>query len=78
MTTIAIRLQDEIINNLDINARTLHLSRTAYIKQAIIEMNNTLQKNKRTERLISASLRVREESMRINHEFSAIEYAPEA
>jgi predicted transcriptional regulator len=78
MTTLAIRLKDEMVYAIDANAGKLHLTRNAYIKQAIIKMNLELQIQERTQKLISASHRVRNESMAVNSEFSFIEYGPEA
>jgi predicted transcriptional regulator len=78
MTIITLRLSDEIVNTVDINAQALHISRSEYIKKAIQEMNKEIQEFNRQHRLMTASLRVREESMRVNEEFSAIENDPKA
>lgn len=78
MTTVTLRLPDNIVHKLDINAHMLHMSRSEYIKKAIVEMNHDVEEHERKERLVAASLRVRQESMKINAEFAAIENDPEA
>ena len=78
MTIVTLRLPDNLVHKVDINAHTLHMNRSEYIKKAILEMNFEIQKNMRKERLIAASHRVREESMKINAEFAAIENDPES
>jgi metal-responsive CopG/Arc/MetJ family transcriptional regulator len=76
MTVITIRLPDDILQNVDTNANALHLSRSEYIKKAILEMNKEILRFNRAQRLMAESLRVREQSMRINAEFDAIEDDP--
>lgn len=78
MGIITVRLSDDLVHNLDINAHTLHMSRSEYIKKAIATMNRDIQINERKRRLQTASKLVRQESMKINAEFAAIEHDPEA
>ena len=47
-----------------------------YIRRAIETMNEKLKKDEQRERLQSASLAVRDESMKVNLEFSGIEHDP--
>ena len=76
MATISIRIQDEILEELDQHSRNMHIPRAEYIRQAVIAMNETVDKNMRKKRIQEASMRVREESMLVNAEFAEIEDTP--
>lgn len=76
MTTVTLRLPDNILHKIDANANNLHLSRSEYIKKAVLAMNKEVQEKTRMQRLIAASQMVRQESMIINAEFEAIENDP--
>lgn len=77
MTTVTLRLPDNVLHKIDINAHMLHMSRSEYIKKAILEMNHDIQQAARKCRLREASLLVRQESMKVNKEFAEIEHDPE-
>jgi len=53
------------------------LSRAAYVRMALESMNKEVLTAHRRERLAKASLHVRDESMKINAEFDAIEHVRE-
>jgi hypothetical protein len=74
---ISIRLQEKVLNETRSRARALHLTQTDYIRKAIEEMNHKLKKKALQKRLQKASLAVRNESMKVNSEFSGIEHEPE-
>ena len=74
MSVISIRLPEQLLNQLDHMAGILHIQRAEYIRKAIEHMNEEINKSERKEKLIQASMRVREESMRVNKEFSDIEH----
>ena len=74
MSVISIRLPEQLLHELDRMARQLHIQRAEYIRKAIEHMNAENLQNARKDKLIQASLRVRNESMRINQEFSDIEH----
>ena len=76
MTTVTVRLPDELLQALDKRAKKLKISRSIYIRQALERMNEEVAAQYRRERLKEVSLRVREESMKINAEFSRIEHDP--
>jgi predicted transcriptional regulator len=76
MTTISIRLPDEILTEVDKIAKDLNVPRTAYLRQAILSMNSKVKEDRRRVRITKLSRRVRKESMRINAEFSAVEHDP--
>lgn len=78
MTTLSLRLPDELLHEVDSSAEHLHLPRAAYVRKALEQMNATVSAEQRRRRLMEASLKVRGESMRVNEEFSAIEDAPDA
>ena len=74
MSVISIRLPEQLLHELDHMAHILHIQRAEYVRKAIEYMNESIIKNNRKEKLIQASLRVRNESMRINKEFNEIEH----
>jgi len=76
MATVTLRLTDNALRKIDTNAHLLHISRSEYIKKAILEMNQDIQERERRKRLMAASQLVRKESMKINAEFAAIENDP--
>jgi predicted transcriptional regulator len=76
MTTISIRLPDNVLNEVDKIAKDLNVPRTAYLRQAILTMNSKVKEERRRARVMKLSRRVRKESMRINAEFSEVEHDP--
>lgn len=78
MSLISIRLADKVLNEVKASAHMLHMTQTEYIRKAIERMNEEVLKEKRKQKLAQASLKVREESMNVNKEFSRIEHDPEA
>jgi metal-responsive CopG/Arc/MetJ family transcriptional regulator len=76
MTTISIRLPDEILNEVDKIAKDLKLPRTEYLRRAILAMNRKIHEDGRRERIMKLSNRVRKESMLVNAEFSEVEHDP--
>ena len=76
MTTISIRLPDDMLNEVDKIAKDLKVPRTAYLRQAILSMNSKVKEDRRRARVMKLSRRVRKESMRINAEFSEVENGP--
>ncbi|NWF55907.1 MAG: ribbon-helix-helix protein, CopG family [Syntrophaceae bacterium] len=76
MTTISIRLPDSVLEEVDKIAKDLKLPRTAYLRRAILNMNNKVKEDRRRARIMKLSKRVRKESMRVNAEFSEVEYDP--
>jgi metal-responsive CopG/Arc/MetJ family transcriptional regulator len=76
MTTVSIRLPEQLLKELDKVAKRLKLPRTEYIRQAIEAMNKEVVHKDRYNRLVKLSHRVRKESMAINAEFDEIENEP--
>jgi predicted transcriptional regulator len=76
MTTISIRLPDNVLNEVDKIAKDLKVPRTAYLRQAILSMNSKVKEDRRRARVMKLSRQVRKESMRINAEFSEVEHDP--
>ncbi len=76
MSTISIRLPDDILNEVDKIAKDLNVPRTAYLRQAILAMNGKVKEDRRRARIMKLSRRVRKESMRVNAEFSEVEHDP--
>lgn len=78
MTTVSVRLPDDLLKEADKHAHELHIPRAEYIRRAIETLNAEVTSQQRRDRMIKASQRVRVESMRVNAEFSTIEDAPNA
>jgi len=78
MTTVSIRLPDNLLEEADKRAHEMHIPRAEYIRRAIESLNAKAITDQRRHRMMNASRRVREESMRVNAAFDAIEDAPDA
>jgi metal-responsive CopG/Arc/MetJ family transcriptional regulator len=76
MTTITVRIPDHLLKELEKQAGELKVPRSAYIRKALEHMNKEVAFKKRSDRLQEVSRRVRLESMKVNTEFSEIEYDP--
>lgn len=73
MTTISLRMPDDFLHEVDAYAEELHLPRAAYVRKALEQMNAAVAAERRRKRLMAVSLKVREESMKINAEFSEVD-----
>jgi len=78
MGAISLKLPDELVQASGEYARALCLSRAEYIRRAIEQMNRQTRLQLRATRLAEVSRRVRDESMRVNAEFAAVEQDPDA
>lgn len=78
MTTVSIRLPDDLLKETEKHARELRVPRAEYIRLAIEARNAAAAASHRRRRLMEASRRVRAESLGVNAEFDAIEDAPDA
>jgi len=78
MRSIALKLPDELLAESGRFADRLRIFAAEYIRVAIRRMNRKTAARLRAQRLAEVSLRVREESMRVNAEFAAIERDPDA
>jgi metal-responsive CopG/Arc/MetJ family transcriptional regulator len=76
MSTISLRLPDNLMAEVDVFAKELHLPRAAYVRKALEQMNATVAAQHRRARLMEVSRKVREESKLVNAEFSEIEHDP--
>lgn len=74
MSLISIRLTEKLLHEVDARAHLCKLARTEYIRRALVRMNQEVKNAEQRKRLMRASLKVREESMRINAEFDRIEH----
>jgi predicted transcriptional regulator len=74
MSTLTIRLSEEVINKTSQIAKKLALSRNDYIKKCILNMNKNIYEQDLKNKLINSSKLVREDNMRVNAEFDKIEY----
>ena len=78
MTTVSLRLPDDLLKEAEHRAKILHLPRAEYIRRAIAAMNEEVLTQQRREHLMNVSRRVAAGSMKVNTEFDAIEDAPRA
>ncbi len=78
MSTLSVRLPDELLREVDALAGELHLPRAAYVRKALEELNAAVVADRRRARLMEVSRKVRVESMRVNAEFSEVEDDPRA
>ncbi len=78
MGAISLKLSEDLLKTSGRCAEALRLSRTEYIRRAIVKMNRETSARLRAKRLAEVSRKVRKESMRVNAEFSAIEQDPDA
>lgn len=73
MRAISVKLPEELLEASTTIAEAIGLTRAEYIRRALEEANRRTERRLRAERLRDVSRRVREESMRVNAEFAAIE-----
>jgi hypothetical protein len=73
MSTVSIRLPDDLLKETESRAKILHIPRAEYIRRAIVAMNNEMLAQKRRERLMKISQRASAESRKVNAEFDSIE-----
>lgn len=78
MTTVSLRLPDELLKETEKHARELRIPRAEYIRRAIESLNAVGTAQHRRRRIVEASRRVRKESLTVNAEFAAVEDAPDA
>ncbi len=75
---VSVRLSEKLLGEMQAKAQSLHLSQTEYIREAIERMNAHTERVARSQQLKRASYLVRDESIKINQEFTEIEQDPEA
>ena len=73
MSTVSIRLPDDLLKETESRAKILHIPRAEYIRRAIVAMNHEMLAQKRRERLMLISQRASAESSKVNAEFDSIE-----
>jgi predicted transcriptional regulator len=78
MTTVSLRLPDELVKEADRRAREMRIPRAEYIRRAISALNAQVVAAQRRQRMMEASRRVRGESMRVNADFAVTEDVPDA
>jgi len=74
MATISLRIPDKLLTEVTQHSKEMHIPRTEYIRESLIRMNHQIELEIRRKRMMNASRRVREDSMKINAEFDAMEY----
>lgn len=75
---ISLELPGDVLETSTRVAEALGITRTEYIRYAIEEANRQALARDRAGRMASASRRVRDEGMRVNAEFAAVERDPVA
>ena len=77
MSTLSLRLPDNLMEEVDSYARELHIPRAAYVRKAIEQMNASVAAQRRRDWLMEISRKVRIESMVVNSDFSEVEHDPD-
>ncbi|HUI54963.1 MAG TPA: hypothetical protein VLY04_08320 [Bryobacteraceae bacterium] len=77
MKSIRLNLPEDLLKESGQLAGRLQVSRAQYIRIAVRRMNRKMAARLRAERLAEVSRRVRDESMKVNAEFAAIERDPD-
>jgi len=75
--SITLNLPEDLLKESGQLAGRLQVSRAQYIRIAVRRMNRKMAARLRAERLAEVSRRVRDESMKVNAEFAAIERDPD-
>ena len=78
MEAISLKLPEDLLEVSTRCAEALKMSRAAYVRRAIEEMNRSTRAKIRGQRLAAASRKVRKESSKVTAEFAAIERDPDA
>jgi len=78
MNTISVRLPEHLLNEIDQRAKELNMPRAEYVRKALEHLNTDVAAQQRRTHLMKVSQRVREESMKVNAEFSEGEDDPES
>ena len=78
MAAISLKLPDHLLVSSQRYAHTLRVSRAAYIRRAIEQMNRETLIQLRAKRLAEVSKKVRKESLRVARQFAVIERDPDA
>lgn len=78
MKAISLKLPEKLASTSEQCAEVLKITRAEYIRRALERMNRETRSALRAKRMSEASKKVREESMRVNAEFAAIEGDPHA
>jgi metal-responsive CopG/Arc/MetJ family transcriptional regulator len=78
MTSVTIRISEKLLHELDNSAQIAHTNRAEYIRLAIESMNKKVLDFERERKLKEASLKVRDESARVNAEFDKVEHEPKS
>lgn len=73
MGMVSVRLPDKLLEQINDFAHELHVPRAEYMRLALEAMNRDMLEKRRRERLKTLSLRVREESMKVNAEFDGLD-----
>jgi hypothetical protein len=74
MATISLRIPDTLLTEVTQHSKEMHIPRAEYIRKSLVIMNRQTELEIRRKLMMEASRRVREESMKVNAEFDAMEY----
>jgi len=72
--TISLNLPEDLLEASTRYSTALRLTRAEYIRHAIEQMNRRIDADVRARRMRAASLKCREEDLKVNAEFAAIEH----
>jgi hypothetical protein len=69
MKSILLKIEDDLFNEVERLAKEINISKTGFIKKAIIAYKKAIQEKTIAGQLAKESFMVREDSMKINSEF---------
>jgi len=69
MPTITLKSDDNFYNTLEDMVKTLHTTKSDLIRKAVVYYKDALEKERLKEQIKNASFKVRDESLKISHEF---------
>lgn len=70
MKTITLKTEDSFFEKVTSLAKELHLTKSELIRQSIAEFEANIRKNRLKEKMMSASLKVREANREITKDFN--------
>ena len=70
MSTLTIRLPEELMHDIDRLAKNSHAKRSEFVRRVLLEIVEKNKKGQKRKRLMKLSKLARKESMAVNAEFS--------
>ena len=71
MSTITLRLPDDLLKEASLKAEYLHMSRSDYIRKAVENFNKEIRELEKRKRLIQESLEINADFEMVEHDIKA-------